>query len=70
MVDFAVTVDLPGASSPKVFTPSFADAEPTKIDVSSTRRTGLVSVAIWAVVAIGALIVLVVLRRAFTRARR
>ncbi len=68
MVDFRVTVDVPGAA-PEVYTPSFADAQPTSIDVSHESR----SVAVW-MVGLGAVVVvgvvgLVVSRRAFRTKR-
>jgi hypothetical protein len=68
MVDFRVTVLLPGAT-PEEFSPSFADAEPTTIDVSSTTSSWLSTLWVWALVAGVGLVVLVVLRRAFRHAR-
>lgn len=65
MVDFQVTVRLPGETV--TYNPSFADAEPTSIDASSSRRSGLATLAIWALVALVGVVVLVLLRQGFRR---
>lgn len=68
MVDFEVTVRVPGKTT--TYTPSFEDAAPTEVDVSSSQRSAIASVAIWALVALVGLIALVVLRQGFRRVNR
>jgi hypothetical protein len=68
MVDFQVTVSVPGAS-PTVVTPSFTDAEPTQIAVSSTTGSWVSKLWIWAVVVAVGLVALIALRRAFRHTR-
>jgi hypothetical protein len=70
MVNFEVSVSLPGQSDPTVFTPNFADGQPTEISASSSQRSGLASLAIWGLVALVGVIGLVVLRQGFKRANR
>jgi hypothetical protein len=68
MVTFGVTVSVPGSRT-EAFAPSFADPAPTQIDVSGTSSSWISKIWIWAIVAAVALVVLVVLRRAFRHAR-
>lgn len=65
MVQFRVSVDLPGASATKVWTPGFADASATHITASSSERGLFSRLWIVGVVLIGVAIVLVLLRQAF-----
>jgi hypothetical protein len=69
MVRFRVVVDLPGDGSPDVYEASFNDREPVQIDSSTTQRSGAASLAIWGLVILVGVIVLVVLRKGFTRVR-
>lgn len=65
MVSFRVSVDLPGTSATKVFTPSFHDTAPTEVTASSSRRSVLTLVGIAVAALLALLVVLLVLRRAF-----
>lgn len=69
MVSFRVSVDLPGTSSPAVWTPSFTDEQPTSISLESSQRSALAG--IWVIIAGVAVVVvvIVVLRKAFTARR-
>jgi len=70
MVRFGVAIDVPGQAEPAVFTPGFADAEPTQIDVSSSSGNPLSTVAIWSVIGIVVVVGVVVLRQGFRRVNR
>jgi hypothetical protein len=69
MVDFRVTVQLPGAE-PKVFTPGFADADATAVEASSSTRNAWSTVAIWLVIGLVVVVGIVVLRQGFRRVNR
>jgi hypothetical protein len=70
MVDFHVSVVLPGQSDPTVYTPSFSDADPTEISAQSSQRSSVASFAIWGLVALVGVIGIVVLRQGFKRVNR
>lgn len=70
MVDFQVSVSLPGQTDPTVFTPSFAEDEPTPISASGSQRSSVASFAIWGLIALVGVIGLVVLRQGFKRVNR
>lgn len=70
MVGFTVRVDVPGASEPTVYTPSFHDPAPTAVDVEGTQKSWLSQVWIWGLVVLVVVIGLFVLRSGFTRLRR
>lgn len=69
MVTFRVTTDLPGAAAPQVYEASFADAEPTVVDSSSTQSSAWATAWIWILAVLVGAIVLVVLRQGFRRVR-
>lgn len=68
MVDFRVTVALPGAR-PRSYTASFDDERPTRVDASSTVSSLTATMLVWLPIAAVAVVVLVALRRAFRRVR-
>lgn len=70
MVEFHVSVELPGTDAPTVYTPSFTDAQPTEISATSSQRSSVASFAIWGLVALVGVIALVALRKGFKRINR
>jgi hypothetical protein len=70
MVDFQVSVSLPGAGTPTVYRPSFGDEAATQVAVSSSQRSGAATVAIWALLGLVAIVGVVVLRVGFKRVSR
>jgi hypothetical protein len=67
MVDFRVTVAVPGES--QVYTPSFADEQATSIDVSHEERSGVFVALLWGAVALVGVHGQIAVRRA-VRSRR